>query len=132
MRLFRHPNTKVKLLLWVDDNLMRGRKCHTDELWDDIDAKFGLKHRVYVDYGVSRTFIGINPANGTHVEITEQTCARIDFLSFLRGACTRCLALRCINVTRFLLDGLFLIIVLVVSGRTRRASVLPFWGVVIL
>ena len=49
----------MKLLLWVDDNLMRGLRCHTDKLWDEIDAKFGLKHREYLEYGVSRTFIGV-------------------------------------------------------------------------
>ena len=58
--LFRNSATGVKLLLWVDDNLMRGARCHTDKLWAEIDAKFGLKYHEYLEYGVSRTFIGVS------------------------------------------------------------------------
>ena len=58
--LFRHPVTRVKVLLWVDDNLIRGARKHTDILWKQIDERFGLKHREYLDVGVSRTFIGVS------------------------------------------------------------------------
>ena len=83
--LFRHPVTKVKLLLWVDDNLMRGARRHTDKLWDDMDAKFGLKHREYLEYGVSRTFIGVSllksKLNGQTVYCMDQNAEVRAFLT---------------------------------------------------
>ena len=83
--LFRHPETKVKLLLWVDDNLMRGARRHTDKLWDDMDAKFGLKHREYLEYGVSRTFIGTSllksKLNGQTVYCMDQNAEVRAFLT---------------------------------------------------
>ena len=39
---------------------MRGARCHTDKLWAEINARSGLKHYEYLEYGVSRTFIGVS------------------------------------------------------------------------
>ena len=58
--LFRHPVTRVKVLLWVDDNLARGVKHHTDAFWKAVDERFGLKSHEYLNLGVSRQFIGVN------------------------------------------------------------------------
>ena len=83
--LFRNPVTGVKLLLWVDDNLMRGVKHHTDKLWAEIDAKFGLKHHEYLECGVSRTFIGVSllksKLNGQTVYCMDQNAEVRAFLS---------------------------------------------------
>ena len=58
--LFRHPVTRVKLLLWVDDIFARGVRNHTDAFWTEVNARFGLKSSEYLDLGVTRTFIGVN------------------------------------------------------------------------
>jgi hypothetical protein len=75
----------VKLLLWVDDNLMRGARRRTDTLWDDMDAKFGLNHRDYLECGVSRTFIGTSllksKLNGQTVYCMDQNAEVRAFLT---------------------------------------------------
>ena len=58
--LFIHPITRVKVLLWVDDNLARGERKHTDAFWAAVDKRFGLKSYSYLENGVSRTFLGVN------------------------------------------------------------------------
>ena len=58
--LFKHPVTRVKVLLWVDDNLARGERKHTDAFWTAVDKRFGLKSYSYLELGVSRTFIGVS------------------------------------------------------------------------
>ena len=58
--LFRHPVTRVKVLLWVDDNMARGLRKYTDIFWKEVDAKFGLKSFDYLGLGISRRFIGVN------------------------------------------------------------------------
>ena len=58
--LVRHPVTRVKLLLWVDDIFARGVRKHTDAFWTEVDARFGLKSTEYLDLGVTRTFVGVN------------------------------------------------------------------------
>ena len=57
--LFRHPTTRVKVLIWVDDILMRGVKAHTDAVWAGIDKRFGLKEVEYLESGVERVFLGV-------------------------------------------------------------------------
>ena len=58
--MFRHPVTRVKVLVWVDDNFARGVRRHTDVFWKKVDEKFGLKSFEYLETGVSRTFLGLN------------------------------------------------------------------------
>ena len=82
--LFRHPVTRVKVLLWVDDILARGVRRHTDVLWNEVDEKFGLKHREYLKCGVSRTFIGVSMLksrlNGETVYCMDQNADMRAFL----------------------------------------------------
>ena len=58
--LFRHPVTRVKALVWVDDVFMRGVRQHTSEVWAALDAKFGLKLVEYLGVGEERTFLKIS------------------------------------------------------------------------
>lgn len=58
--MFRHPVTLVKVLVWVDDNFVRGVRRHTDAFWKKLDEVFGLKSFEYLETGVSRTFLGLN------------------------------------------------------------------------
>jgi hypothetical protein len=57
--LFRHPKTKLKVLLHVDDNKSRGRRAQTIESREALDKRFGLKHWSFLEMGGEKTFLGI-------------------------------------------------------------------------
>ena len=63
---------------------MRGAHHHTEKLWDEMDAEFGLKHREYLEQGVSRTFIGVSllksKLNGQTVYCMDQNAEMRAFL----------------------------------------------------
>ena len=83
--LFRHPTTRVKVLIWVDDVLMRGVKVHTDVVWAGIDKRFGLKEVEYLESGVERVFLGVtmmkSQMNGKVVYCMHQNNDMASFLS---------------------------------------------------
>ena len=83
--LFRHPVTRVKVLVWVDDVLMRGVRARTDTLWKALNAKFGLKTVEYLEMGVERTFLNISlmksKMGGKVVYVMHQNNDMASFLS---------------------------------------------------
>ena len=83
--LFRHPITRVKALVWVDDVMMRGVRKRTDVVWAALDAKFGLKCIEYLDMGVERTFLNISlmksQLNDSTVYVMHQNNDVASFLS---------------------------------------------------
>ena len=64
---------------------MRGARHHTEKLWDEMDAKFGSKHRESLEYGVSRTFIDVSllksKLNGQTVYCMDQNAEMRAFLA---------------------------------------------------
>jgi hypothetical protein len=83
--LFRHPVSRVKVLVWVDDVLMRGIRSRTDIVWKALDAKYGLKVVEYLDLGVERTFLNISlmksKMNGSTVYVMHQNNDMASFLA---------------------------------------------------
>jgi len=75
----------VKVLIWVDDILMRGVKDHTDVVWVGIDKRFGLKEAEYLESGVERVFLGVtmmkSQKNGKVVYCMHQNNDMASFLS---------------------------------------------------
>ena len=84
--MFRHPVTRVKVLVWVDDNFARGVRRHTDAFWKKVHTKFGLKSFEYLETGVSRTFLGLNFLTSeisrmSHATELEHLFVHTDFLA---------------------------------------------------
>ena len=83
--LFRHPATRVKVLVWVDDVMMRGIRARTDVVWKAMDVESGLKVVEHLDLGVERTFLGVtlmkSSMNGGVVYVMHQNNDMSSFLS---------------------------------------------------
>ena len=58
--LFRHPVTKLKVLIHVDDNMSRGTRACTAEFWEAMDKRFGLKHWSFIESGEQKRVLGVN------------------------------------------------------------------------
>jgi hypothetical protein len=58
--MFRHPETRLKVLIHVDDNMSRGTRRHTQEFWSSLNEKFGLKSWAFVETGEQHRFLGSN------------------------------------------------------------------------
>jgi hypothetical protein len=56
--LFRHPKTRLKVLMHVDDNLSRGKRRHSTKFWQEMHERFGLKYWAFLETGEQRKFIG--------------------------------------------------------------------------
>ena len=56
---FRHPITRLKVGLHVDDDMSRGRRDVTKKFWKELDQRFGLKHWGFLEMGKEVTFLGI-------------------------------------------------------------------------
>ena len=57
--LYIHPKTKTRVGTWMDDIIVRGKRSHNKDFWEQCSKRFAIRSWGFIEEGKPRTYTGM-------------------------------------------------------------------------